>query len=798
MEKNTGEKLVCYHCGEDVPKKAPVHYDQKDFCCTGCKTVYQILNQHDMCAYYDHNSTPGITQKVSTSANKFAFLDNSSIRTELLEYSDSAQSQVTWYLPQMHCSSCLWLLENLNRIDPAVHHSRVDFPRKTVTINFSEKGISLRQLAELLASVGYEPHISLNDLSKKPKNLYNRGRLYRLVVAGFSFGNIMMMAFPEYLGLENARDTYDLSPWFRYFSLALSLPVLFYSASEFFVSGWKGVKNGYLNIDAPIALAILITFVRSVIEILSGTGAGYLDSMSGIVFFMLIGRILQDRTQQSLSFDRDYTSYFPIAIHKIENGKETPVALPELRNGDSIIIHNNEIVPADGLLVRGEAAIDYSFVTGESVPVNKKISEIVYAGGRQRGGKIELLLIKDVSQSYLTSLWNRESMQSETPESESWVQVAARYFTLVLFILVSVAAAYWYLNDAAKIWPVVTSALLVACPCALLLSYSFTNGHVLRAYDRKGFYLRNAGVIEKICRLNTAVFDKTGTLTLNNHFEVESHGDHLSREEQDVLASLAAQTTHPLSRAISTYLRGINLEIESFSDKAGLGIEGWHNDKYIKLGSPAFIWGQNNFDATQTVVAWDMDGVKSGFFLIKNQYRRGLKNMLANLGQRMSLFVISGDNESERQNIRQQLKRSDGIFFNQGPDDKLNFIEKMKSEGRNVLMVGDGLNDAGALKTAHVGIAVTEDVNNFSPGCDAILEAGRLKGLHNYLWLARFSKKIVIASFVISILYNVVGLTFAFQAKLSPLVAAILMPASSITIIFLTWLGIEIGGKKIK
>ncbi len=798
MDVKTGAKLICYHCGEDVPKNAPLSFDNKDFCCAGCKTVYQILNKHGMCEYYDHNVNPGINQRVSVRHEKFAFLDNAGIRDQLVQFSEGEQTQLTLYLPQMHCSSCLWLLENLHRINPGVHHSRVNFPRKEVTVNFSEQRISLRQLAELLTAVGYEPHISLHDIGKKPQNLYNRGRLYRLVVAGFCFGNIMMMSFPEYLGLDKAVDTFDLSPWFRYFSFALSLPVLFYSSSEFFISGWKGLKNRYLNIDTPIAVAILITFIRSVVEIFSGTGAGYLDSMAGIVFYMLIGRVLQDRTQQSLSFDRDYTSYFPIAVNKLVQGKEVPAPLPELSNGDSIIIHSNEIVPADGILVRGEAAIDYSFVTGESLPVNKKISEIIYAGGRQMGGKIELLLIKDVSQSYLTSLWNRESMQTDSRHKESWVQPAARYFTLVLFILCAIAAAYWYFNDPSKIWPSVTAALIIACPCALLLSHSFTNGHMLRAYDRAGFYLRNAGVIEKLNRINRAVFDKTGTLTLSRQFEIERFGDRLNAEDQQLIASLAAQSTHPLSRAIKEHLNTDLVEIESFADRPGKGVEGWFRDQYLKLGSPEFVWGKNNFSPGQSVVVWTIDDKRSGFFIFKNLYRKGLREMFGNLGKKIKVSVISGDNEGERENISRQIRNADQLLFNQGPADKLAFIEKLKAEGENVLMVGDGLNDAGALKAAHVGIAVTEDINNFSPGCDAILEAGKLQKLHRYIGLARVSKNVIIASFVISILYNVVGLSFAFQAKLSPLVAAILMPASSITIIFLTWLGIEIGARKLK
>lgn len=798
MEQTTDTRLQCYHCGEEVTGQ-PVLYDEKSFCCAGCKTVYQVLNQHGLCDYYSHGDTPGINQRVEVRKEKFAFLENDSIRQQLIRFADEQQTQAVFYLPQMHCASCLWLLEHLQKLHPGIHYSRVDFPRREVTITFNEKDVSLRAVAELLTSIGYEPHISLNNLEQKPRNLFNRKRLYKLGVAGFCFSNIMLLSFPEYFGLEGMREQYDLTPVFRYLNLLLSLPVLLYSASEFFQSGWAGLRNRFLNIDAPIALAILITFGRSVYEIVSGTGAGYLDSMSGIVFFMLIGRFLQDRTQQSLSFDRDYTSYFPIAVNKLVEGKELPTPLPQLRNGDSVVIHSQEIIPADGILVRGDAAIDYSFVTGESVPVEKKISEIIYAGGRQVGGKIELLLVKDVSQSYLTNLWNKESMRNEESNTDSWVHPAARYFTVILFTLTAITGIYWYINDISKLWPAVTAALIVACPCSLLLSHSFTNGHVMRAFDRAGLYIRNAAVIERMTRISHVVFDKTGTLTDGHQFDVTAKGDPIEASTAGILAAVAAQSHHPLSKAIYRFLNcQNNIAVESIKEHPGKGMEAWVNDRHVRFGSPAFVWGEDNFNQDTTVVAWSIDKQTNGFFLLRNHYRQGLSGMISKLRRQFSISVLSGDNAGEKENIYQVVKQPSKVLFNQAPADKLAFIESLQQAGEQVLMVGDGLNDAGALKVAKVGIAVTDDINNFSPGCDAILEAARLKNLHQYLWLARRSKQVVIVSFILSILYNIVGLSFACQALLSPLVAAILMPSSSISIIVLTWLGIESGRHRLR
>jgi P-type Cu+ transporter len=366
--------------------------------------VYQILNQHGLCDYYSLNEKPGINQRNIVRKNKFAFLEEEKISRRLISFSDSTQTHVTFYLPQMHCSSCLYLLENLPRLNKEIISAKVHFTRKEVTIVFNHDGLPLREVAELLTAIGYEPYISLNDL-KKHRPGVQKSLIYQLGTAGFCFANIMLLSFPEYLGLESAER--NLQSVFRALNFLLALPVFLFSALPFYESGWKGLKHRHLNIDAPIALAIIVTFIRSAYEVISGTGGGYFDSMSGIVFFMLVGRVLQDRTYQHLSFERDFTSYFPIAVSVLKGETEIPTALPDIIVGDTLRIHNEELIPADGILTRGQAFIDYSFVTGESLPVRKNMGEIVYAGGKQTGSMIEILVIKEVAQSYLTGLWSR-------------------------------------------------------------------------------------------------------------------------------------------------------------------------------------------------------------------------------------------------------------------------------------------------------------------------------------------------------------------------------------------------------
>jgi Cu+-exporting ATPase len=554
-----------------------------------------------------------------------------------------------------------------------------------------------------------------------------------------------------------------------------------------------------LNIDAPIALAIIITFIRSAYEVISGTGGGYFDSMSGIVFFMLAGRILQDKTYRQLSFERDYTSYFPIAISVLKDGKEIPTTLPEIKHGNSLLIHNEELIPADGILTRGKAFIDYSFVTGESLPVLKEVGEIVYAGGKQVGGNIELLVVKEVSQSYLTKLWSRDEFkQNKETSHHSFVHALARYFTYILLSLVIITAVYWWIYDPSKIWPAVTAMLIIACPCALLLSNSFTNGNILRILGRNHFYLRNAQAIEEIASADHIVFDKTGTLTSTLEQDIIYKGRSLTKKQKKQVASLAACSIHPLSRSLSKHLDwDREVTVAGFNEITGKGIEGFVQDGFIKLGSFEFITGSKRYPG-KTSIYVSLENKLMGCFHFKNHYRKSIPELVKKLEGNYQLSVISGDNDNEKANLQNLLGPQTRLLFHQKPEDKLHYIRSLQETGKKVMMIGDGLNDAGALKQSDIGIALAEQTNNFTPASDAIIEAKQLSKLPEFIALCKANKNIVMAAFVLSLVYNIVGESFAVQGTLSPLIAAILMPVSSMSILLITFGGSNLLAKWMK
>lgn len=772
---------ICYHCGESC-LGGGFQKDERSFCCEGCLLVYDLIKDNGLCNYYELQSHPGLSQVRAVRKEKFAFLDEPDVAASLYQFHDGRQAIVRWYMPGVHCSSCMWLLEHLNRINPGILESRLNFGHREVTIRFQTDQISLRQLAELLTTIGYEPEISAATSKGNGKPGSQRIRLYRLGLAGFCFSFIMMMSFPEYLGGHDLEDRYaDL---LRILNLILAIPVFFFSAGEFFEAAWKGLKAKTLNIDAPIALAILITFLRSVYEITTGTGAGYLDSMSGIVFFMLIGRNVQERSYRHLSFHRDYRAYFPIAVSVETDQGIATKKLEELKAGDIVVLRPDEIIPADGNLIEGKGRIDYSFVSGESKPVAVSAGEKVFAGGKQTGSVIRIQIKKAVSSSYLTSLWNNQAFardKGEEQQNSASVHLLSRYFTIILFSLALSTAIFWAFNDSSRILNAVSAMLIVACPCALLLASSFTNASLLRLFSEAGLFIRDATVLEQLAKVDFLVFDKTGTLTGDTVVEqlspLSGHPHFLK-----ALHTATAASRHPLSQALAKWSAGAGSgNLSYWNEISGSGIEAIVDGLKVKIGSPDFL----NHSLKGADVVAEIAG-EIMCFRIQPGFRPGLNGWVQRLKARFPMAILSGDRPVQKPVLQQLFGNKTALHFEQKPEDKLNFIQLLQKKKHRVLMLGDGLNDAGALQQSEVGISLTEHVNNFTPACDAILDARYFSRLPELLRFARDGQRIIALSFFISILYNIAGLSIAMQGLMNPMIAAILMPLSTLSIVLLS------------
>jgi len=798
----TAEAACCFHCGTPCAGDAP-RRDAKRFCCAGCAAVFELLTSSGLDNYYRMADGAGVRVRAIDNAERFRFVDAPGVYERLVDFSDGRTARVTFYIPTIHCIACVWLLENLFRLRGGIGQSRVNFPRQEVAITFESDRTKLSTIIALLASLGYEPELKLSDLHRPGSRSEARRLWLRLGVAGFAFGNIMLFSIASYFGLDSFSG-----PAFKklvgFISLLLAVPVLLYSASDYWRVAWVSLRERMLAIEVPIAAGLVAIFAQSSYEVLSGKGDGYFDSFAALLFFLLMGRVFQQKTYARLAFDRDYTSFFPLSVTRKESEGESLVSLSQLKIGDRVVLRNAELIPADAKLIDGPALIDYSFITGEAEPVAKHAGEYLYAGGRHIGGRIELELLKPVSQSYLTSLWNQHSKLSRETLDNLTNRYSQRFTKLVIAIATG-AAAFWAFVDPSLAIKAFTSVLIVACPCALALAAPFTLGTAIRALGRHGVYVKGPHVIELLARITSIVFDKTGTLTAPGGGAVTFAGQPLTEAERTALASVARQSTHPYAVRIAQVLNADAVPVRSFVETAGRGMEGIACGHEIVMGSAVCIesrgWtaGEDGSarDAAGSVVHVVIDGIYRGHFVLASVIRTEIGPLISELAPGYKMAVLSGDNDKDRAGLCGIFGTATELRFNQTPLDKLNFIRMLQRQGETVMMAGDGLNDAVALKQSDVGVAVVENIGAFSPASDVIMDAGMLRGLDRVLCFARNSVRVVRFSFVISSLYNVIGIAIAARGLLSPIVCAILMPLSSITVVLVasgltTWTALRL------
>jgi Cu+-exporting ATPase len=804
LRRNDTRRILggCFHCGEPFPNDA-FSLDGKAFCCFGCQTVFSLLRENGLEQFYQLDSTPGTRIRAASAAAKWAFLDDPAVSEKLFDYADEMQAKVTLHLPAIHCVACVWLLENLFKLHPGIGHSQVNFSRREAAITFAPDKIKFSELAALLASIGYEPELTFGETEKAKPSPWRKKSWLQIGLAGFAFGNIMLMSLPFYFGLDSFN-----APWFKalagWLSLAFALPVVTFSAADFWRAAWLSFRQRTVTMEVPIVIGLAAIYFTSALEVISQRGPGYCDSLCGLIFFLLCGRLFQKKTYDRLTFDRDYKGFFPLSIVRKNGDDETSVAISQLQTGDHLILRNGELLPADAKLVSGEAFMDYSFVTGESEPVACAAGKHLFAGGRQVGGAIEVETVKPVAQSYLATLWNHEAFRKNRDHDlDSLTNRYSKRFTKLVIGVAVAAAVFWVLKDSTKALKAFTSVLIVACPCALALAAPLTHGTAQRILARLKIFLKNALVIERMAAVDTIVLDKTGTLTCADSrgvefLKAETKSGASIAEEMSWIGSLARHSTHPNSVRIAKSFSFTPLPVNGFKETPGCGITGEVAGHQILLGSRAWLekCGLNIYGnvADSVSVAVAIDGIFFGAFTFENSLRPEVAQLIAQLGGRFELALLSGDNERESARFQKLFGERAILKFNQSPADKLNFVRELQSRGRKVMMVGDGLNDAGALKQAEVGVAVVEQIGVFSPASDVILDAAELPRLAKVLQFSRSTARVVRAGFVISALYNLVGVSIAAAGLLAPIVCAILMPLSSATVVIFAsgttaWLG---------
>lgn len=785
----TKEAVACAHCGAPVGAEA-LAVDELAFCCNGCRTVYSLLADRQLCAYYtvDPAAPRGIRpDQHSAEVASLTYLDDPALAPRLHDYLDEQSALITLSIPSMHCAACLWLLEQLPRLQQGISWTEVNLPRRTLRLQYEPAQVRLSEVAALLGSLGYAPQFdqqSADRDSQRQDTQAQRRLVTQIGVAGFVLGNVMLLSMPDYL--DPGAVEHGFEQLFGWLSLVLAVPLLLYAGGDYLRQAWIALRRRAFAIEQPLAAGMLAMFGTSVYEVYTGTGMGYIDSLAGLIFFLLLGKFVQQLTYRGLAFDRDYRAYFPLSVLVRGSDGDTRIPLAQLKRGDRLVVCAGEIVAADAVLDSPLAYLDYAYITGESAPVTRLRGDRVYAGGRQLGGRIELLVDRPADQASLTQLWNHPAFARQkalTNYSETVTQLS-KWFTIATLVLAVGSLVYWLPVDGARALRACVSVLIIACPCALAFAAPFVFGHLTRVLGRHGLYLKNPTVLEQLAHIDTLVFDKTGTLTTPGDITWHGAEPGLKADEQAAVFATLAQSSHPLARRISTQQHlEVLPEAEEVNEVVGRGVAAYVSGYRVRVGQFSFVGGVTQIsDASESSVHVSLDGVYRGRFAIHQHVRDGAEDTLSRLSE-YELHLLSGDAPQPHwtSSFAEAHTR-----YRASPEQKLAYIEALQADGKRVGMIGDGLNDAGALSRADVGIALSADATHFVPAADALISGEALPKLPQLLRLARRSISLVQVCFGVSLVYNVIGASFAVQGQLSPVLAAVLMPFSSIGTIVLS------------
>lgn len=768
----------CRHCGDPCAGDG-LATAAGTFCCAGCASVFTLLQDHGLTQFYACDPNAGLSQRLAAQRDRgrFAPLDDPAVAARLIDADDGVFAHATFSVPSLHCASCLWLLEQLWRFDEGIGRSEADLVRRTVRVSFRPDRVTLRAVAERLASLGYEPVI---DAERRAGRMpaARRDLYLKLGLAGFAVGNMMLFSIPRYA--NGAPLDPSFQRLFDALNILFAIPVLLYSASDFFRAAWHALRLRAITLDVPVAMGLAVLFLRSVVDIASGAGEGFLDSFAGLVFFLLIGRLFQQAAFDRIAFDRTIRSFLPLSVRVAAGDTMTMRRIEDLEPGDVIVVRPHEVVPADARLLDRSGRLDLAFVTGEQAPVSITAGELVGAGGRVVGEALRFEVRRRVSHSRLAELWNHPVF-AQRP-SHWMTTVSARFgqwFTVGAVALAAIGAYAWW-PDVRMAASVATAVLIIACPCALTLAAPITLGTALGKLGEAGVYLKHGAVTLDLSRVDAVAFDKTGTLTTADAaVAVDFEG--LSRDDWELVRRLAAESVHPVSRALAGRhtVHGVVREV---TEVPGQGVRGRVGDHEVRVGIAGFVAAPAStaIAAVPGRTYASVDG-RVGSFRVETPERAGMTEVVGAIASTHEAWLLSGDHDAESGRWRPSF--GDRMRFRQAPQDKLQIVRDRQAAGRHVLMIGDGLNDAGALAAADVGLAVSDDTACLVPACDAVIRGDRLALLPQVLRYARRARHAILLSFWVSVLYNVLGLWLALTGQLTPLATAILMPVSSMTVV---------------
>jgi Cu2+-exporting ATPase len=833
-------RVRCAHCGLRVPRallraESDGGPDEKQFCCDGCRQVHALLHDWGYQEYYRLKAATDTAEPVpaSISGRTFEDFDDPAFADEHVEAVGDGFLRTRLYLEGVHCAACVWLVEHLPRRMAGLREVRLDFARAQATVEWDPAATRLSTVARALDGVGYTPHPYRPDALRAARRTEDRALLLKLGVAAAAAMNIMFIQATLYAGDATGMDA-GFSQFFRWLSFLLATPVLLWSARPFYLAAWAGLRQRVPHIDLPISIALVVAYAASAIATIRGTGEIWFDSLAMLVALLLGARYIQTRAQRA-AVDRteglrsaafvEFARRIEVAADGVERAREVPAAA--LARGDRVEVRSGEGIPADGRVIEGRSTVDNAVLTGESTPMEVAPGDAVSAGATNLGARLVVEVDAAGAASRVGALLGlvEQALARKAPI----VRLAdslGRRFVLVVLALAAATGALWLALDPPAALERVVALLVITCPCALGLATPVAMTVALSRAARRGVFVKDADVLERLRGVRTVLLDKTGTLTRGEARVTATVGDPAALA---LAAALEAHSTHPVAhalRAAALAAAPAGAPVPAVTDvreTAGRGISGRVGAHVVAVGNAAHVtaagaspdegWQARAATiaaagASPTFVA--VDGAVRAVFGVGDPLRDDAAATVAALRARgWHVRILSGDHPAVVRAVAAQVgvpaedalggltpeEKRDLVLEGGGarhPDSPADPAFRLAAARRGragVLMLGDGVNDAAALAAADVGVSVHGGTAASIVAADVVLTRGGLTPVVELAEGARRALRVIHRNLGISLAYNLTGAALAISGLVGPLLAAVLMPTSSLTVILSSVLG---------
>jgi len=789
----------CFHCSEAVPKGIHlivfINNADQPMCCLGCQSVAQTIVDNGLTQYYSVRTEPANKGQtlIPEQLQKNKLLDEAVLQSEFVFQDGKQSKEAILTIDGISCAACAWLIEMQISKLSGLLSINVNATSQRATIKWQDEKLKLSDILLAIENIGYQAlPFKANEAELRNKK-QSKDFIKRLGISGILMMQIMMIAVGLYFGAFADMAEHN-KIYLRWVSFILAIPIIFYGALPFYIGAIKALKVKRLSMDVPVSIAIILAFSASAWATITQQGEVYFESVSMFTFLLLIGKFLEFRARsRAAQVSANLLKLMPMTAIRlssadIKNSSEVLVAAKQLIKDDIVLIKPGEIVPADGIILLGESQLNEAMLSGEQLPISKTINDKVFAGTINGDGNITVQVKKVSNESFLSQLIRlSEQSQAHKPKLARLSDKIAQYF-VALILLTSIATAlYWQQHLPEEAFWITLSVLVATCPCALSLATPTALTCATTRLNREGIMIKSAHVMETLPKIDCFAFDKTGTLTTGEFSiaDVEVFSDADKQEVLAIAAALEAHSEHPIAKPFSQH-RDFLIKPTQIKVHSGKGINGVINEASYAIGKVSWlITSENKHSNNQldnaTCILTKNKVIIAAFYLV-DEVRQEAKEVLAQLSQHNKTLLLSGDSQSACDALCKSLT-IDHVHGGLSAHDKMQHITQAESQGRNIVMTGDGVNDSPVFGAAHVSIAMGCGADITKSGSDVILLNNKLTSIISLLKVAKKTQRIIFQNYLWAFGYNAIVLPLAVMGYITPYMAVIGMSASSILVI---------------